>query len=52
VIPGRKDVVYKEHLNIYQAIKEHDPQKAKEALLFHLKQVKQNVQANSAKSNE
>jgi len=43
-IPGRKEEVYKEHRNIYMAIKERDPLKAKEALLFHLSQVKINIQ--------
>ncbi|MGG1311079.1 FadR/GntR family transcriptional regulator [Cohnella laeviribosi] len=42
-IPGRKDEVYKEHFNILQAIKEKDPSKAREAILYHLKQVKQNI---------
>jgi GntR family transcriptional regulator, transcriptional repressor for pyruvate dehydrogenase complex len=45
-IPGRKDEIYKEHLSIMQAIKEHDPEKAKNALLYHLRQVKQNIQAD------
>jgi len=35
--------VYKEHFNILQAIKEKDPSKAREAILYHLKQVKQNI---------
>ncbi|MCY9660382.1 MULTISPECIES: FadR/GntR family transcriptional regulator [Paenibacillus] len=43
-IPGRRNEVYKEHFNIFQAIKERDPLKAKETLLYHLKQVKQNIQ--------
>lgn len=43
-IPGRRSEVYKEHFNIFQAIKEKDPVKAKETLLYHLKQVKQNIQ--------
>ncbi|MBA2941923.1 FadR family transcriptional regulator [Paenibacillus sp. CGMCC 1.16610] len=43
-IPGRRNEVYKEHFNIFQAIKEKDPLKAKETLLYHLKQVKQNIQ--------
>ncbi|MDU0203926.1 FadR/GntR family transcriptional regulator [Paenibacillus sp. MAH-36] len=43
-IPGRRNEVYKEHFNIFQAIKERDPHKAKETLLYHLKQVKQNIQ--------
>ncbi|MZQ83512.1 GntR family transcriptional regulator [Paenibacillus sp. 5J-6] len=43
-IPGRRSEVYKEHFNIFQAIKERDPLKAKETLLYHLKQVKQNIQ--------
>jgi GntR family transcriptional repressor for pyruvate dehydrogenase complex len=43
-IPGRRSEVYKEHYNIFQAIKERDPLKAKETLLYHLKQVKQNIQ--------
>lgn len=41
--PGRKDEVYIEHTRIVQAIKEKNPQKAKEALLHHLRQVKQNI---------
>lgn len=43
-IPGRRNEVYNEHFNIFQAIKERDPLKAKETLLYHLKQVKQNIQ--------
>lgn len=50
-IPGRKSEVYKEHFNILQAIKEHDPLKAKEALLYHLGQVKQNIQLKAVHSN-
>jgi GntR family transcriptional repressor for pyruvate dehydrogenase complex len=46
-IPGRKDEVYKEHFNILQAIKEKDPSKAREAILYHLKQVKQNIQSTT-----
>lgn len=42
-IPGRKDEIYHEHFNIFQAIKGKDPAKAKAALLFHLQQAKQNV---------
>ncbi|UUZ83749.1 FCD domain-containing protein [Paenibacillus sp. P26] len=49
-IPGRKQEVYQEHLNILLAIKEHDPVKAKEAPLYHLGQVKQNVQLKAAYS--
>jgi GntR family transcriptional repressor for pyruvate dehydrogenase complex len=45
VIPGRKEEVYKEHFAIFQAIKEHDPAQAREALLRHLRQVMMNVQA-------
>lgn len=44
-IPGRKEEVYKEHFAILQAVKEKDPAKAREAILHHLKQVKQNIQA-------
>lgn len=51
IIPGRKEEVYKEHLNILQAIKEKDPAKAKDAILYHLKQVKQNVQSGRDESN-
>ncbi|MCE5169821.1 FadR family transcriptional regulator [Paenibacillus profundus] len=50
-IPGRKDEVYKEHYNIMQAIKEKNPLKAKEALLHHLHQVKQNILLNRVESN-
>lgn len=44
-IPGRKEEVYKEHFNIVQAIKEHNPEKAKAAIIHHLEQVKQNIQS-------
>lgn len=50
-IPGRKAEVYKEHFKILEAIKEKDPQKAKEALLFHIGQVKQNIMLNKVESN-
>lgn len=50
-IPGRKAEVYKEHFQIVQAIKEKNPVKAKEALLFHLSQVKQNITRNKVESN-
>jgi GntR family transcriptional regulator, transcriptional repressor for pyruvate dehydrogenase complex len=43
-IPGRKEEVYKEHFQILQAIKEKDPQKARQAILYHLKRVKENIQ--------
>ncbi|GAV13743.1 FadR family transcriptional regulator [Paenibacillus sp. MER 180] len=49
-IPGRKDDVYKEHYRILQAIKEKNPQKAKEALLYHLQQVKQNILLHNGSS--
>ncbi|MFE5321126.1 FadR/GntR family transcriptional regulator [Paenibacillus sp. NPDC056579] len=49
-IPGRKAEVYKEHFQIVQAIKEKDPGKAKEALLYHISQVKQNI-LRKAESN-
>ncbi|MHA6482151.1 FadR/GntR family transcriptional regulator [Paenibacillus sp. strain BS8-2] len=45
-IPGRKSEVYEEHSLIVQAIKEHDPVKAKLALLYHLGKVKENIQRN------
>lgn len=44
-VPGRNIEVYKEHFNIVQAIKDRDSVKAKEALIFHLQQVKRNIQA-------
>ncbi|MCM3342124.1 FadR family transcriptional regulator [Paenibacillus sp. MER TA 81-3] len=50
-IPGRKNEVYKEHYNIMQAIKEKNPLKAKEALLHHLHEVKQNILLNRVESN-
>jgi len=50
-IPGRRAEVYTEHLRILQAIKEKDAQKAKEALLHHIGQVKQNIMLNKAGSN-
>lgn len=49
-IPGRKDDVYKEHYRILQAIKEKNPQRAKEALLYHLQQVKQNILLHNGSS--
>lgn len=49
-IPGRKEEIYKEHLDILQAIKARDPQRAKEALLYHLKQVKQNIQGQASRA--
>lgn len=45
-IPGRKSEVYDEHLLILQAIKNRSPEIAKQALLHHLKKVKENIQAN------
>ncbi len=45
-IPGRKSEVYEEHLLILQAIKEHDPVKARLALLNHLGKVRANIQMN------
>ncbi len=45
-IPGRKAEVYEEHFLIFQAVKERDPIKAKQALLDHLNKVKKNIQAN------
>ncbi|GAB2723578.1 FadR/GntR family transcriptional regulator [Paenibacillus thermoaerophilus] len=50
-IPGRKEEVYKEHFNIFQAIKEKNPAKAREAILYHLQQVKQNIQSSKVAPN-
>jgi GntR family transcriptional repressor for pyruvate dehydrogenase complex len=48
-IPGRKDEVYKEHSNILQAIKNKDPIQARNAILYHLNQVKQNIQTHGVR---
>ncbi|MCU6711609.1 FadR family transcriptional regulator [Paenibacillus sp. J5C_2022] len=47
VIPGRKEEVYEEHLLILQAIKDRNPEKAKNALLNHLSKVRANIQKNT-----
>lgn len=45
-IPGRKNEIYNEHYTIFKAIKDHDPIRAKQALLEHLNRVKQNILEN------
>lgn len=45
-LPNRGGEIYEEHLAIYEAIQSRDPGKAKEALLAHLRKVKQYIQAD------
>ncbi|AGA59937.1 transcriptional regulator [Thermobacillus composti KWC4] len=40
---GRREEVYKEHLQIVEAIKRRDAEQAKAALLYHLGKVKENI---------
>lgn len=40
---GRREEVYKEHLQIVEAIKLRDAEQAKTALLYHLRKVKENI---------
>ncbi|QQK77723.1 FadR family transcriptional regulator [Salicibibacter cibarius] len=43
-LPNRRNEIYEEHKAIYQAIKNHDPEQAKSALLHHLGNVKSNLE--------
>jgi GntR family transcriptional repressor for pyruvate dehydrogenase complex len=45
-VPGRNQEIYKEHLAIYKAIKDRDPQRAREALLSHLEKVAETINEN------
>jgi GntR family transcriptional repressor for pyruvate dehydrogenase complex len=40
-IPGRREKQYQEHQTIFQAIKEHNSKKAEEAMLKHLRKVRE-----------
>ncbi|MEK8128224.1 FadR/GntR family transcriptional regulator [Paenibacillus filicis] len=51
-IPGRKKEIYEEHLRIVDAIKARDPVQAKEAIIFHLHQVRGHVLRNTAVLSE
>jgi GntR family transcriptional repressor for pyruvate dehydrogenase complex len=42
-IPGRREEQQEEHQTIFQAIKEHDSKKAGEAILKHLRNVREIV---------
>jgi len=39
-IPGRQEEQYKEHLSIFKAIKEHNSNKAANAMLYHLRNIR------------
>jgi GntR family transcriptional regulator, transcriptional repressor for pyruvate dehydrogenase complex len=43
LIPGKTQIVLEEHKEIYRAIKEADPEKARRALVFHLENVKKQI---------
>ena len=40
-IPGRREERWREHQKILQAVKEHEPEKAGEAMLEHLRKVRE-----------
>lgn len=42
-IPGRSEQRKKEHLDIFTAIEDHNDKKAANAMLNHLKQIRENI---------
>ncbi|WP_126424875.1 FadR/GntR family transcriptional regulator [Brevibacillus marinus] len=45
-VPGRNHEIYEEHRAIFQAIKDRNPQQAKQALLTHLERVVETINEN------
>lgn len=46
LIPGRRQASYDEHVQIYQALAEHDEKKAEEAVREHVAGVRQTIEHN------
>lgn len=46
LVPGRSENSFKEHSDIYQALKSHDEQKAVESIKIHVANIRQTIEKN------